>query len=271
MGRSKRWTFWNTSTGALESFRGIQTKIQQKWAGLQPEGQRNQKLGLLLSSLWCFIFGPDVYVVSLQTSCSFICCVSQMSIILHRAICPGVKTSNISTIDSAFILFIYFFCKTHLFKAFSPLNHLFVSLFSISCLSLGWQSPWATVGALISNPKVLGMMCHIGCVSTPVTFTALIIYMIYLTAPAKGRWITINGLTVRKLFIYYKVFTCIFPCRSIIKTLLIHIWPLHWSSPLCKDLLLDTIYNMCNISVLTDKQIFFDVISQRLFLNWDML
>lgn len=35
--------------------------------------------------------------------------------------------------------------------------------------------------------------------------------------------------------------------------------------------MLDTIYNMCNISVLTEKQIFFDVISQRLFLNWDML
>lgn len=100
-------------------------------------------------------------------------------------------------------------------------------------LSLGWQSPWATVAALISNPKALGMMCHIGCVSTLVTFTALIIYMIYLTAPAKGHWITINGLTVRELFIYYKVFNCIFSCRSIIKTVLIHIWPLHWSSPLC--------------------------------------
>lgn len=120
VGRSKRWTFWNTSTGALESFRVIQTKIQQKWAGLQPEGQRNQKLGLLLSSLWCFIFGPDVYVVSLQTSCSFICCVSQMSIILHRAICPGVKTSNISTIDSAFILFIYFFLQNSFVQSLFP-------------------------------------------------------------------------------------------------------------------------------------------------------
>lgn len=143
-----------------------------------------------IKSWGCFCHLCDVWTLGL----TFMWCpskppvvlyaVSQMSINLHRAICPGVKTSNISTTDSAFILFL--FCKTHLFKAFSPLEHLFVSLFSISCLSLGRQSPWATVAALISNLKALGMMCHIRCVSMPVTFIALIIYMIYLTAPAKG-------------------------------------------------------------------------------------
>lgn len=139
---------------------------------------------------------------------------------------------NIKYYDHRFSFF-FLILQNSFVQSFFPSKSSVCVFFFISYLSLGWQSPWATVAALISNAKALGMMCHIRWVSMLVTFTALIIYMIHLTAPAKGHWITINGLTGTKLFIYYKVFNCIFSCRSIIKTLLFHIWPLHWLSPLC--------------------------------------
>lgn len=182
----------------LMASEGFKWKSNTNGPNINLRGRRIKSFVPILSApLWCFNFGPDIYVVSIQTTHGFICCISQLSINVHKAICPHVKTSNNSPISSFFLFFVFFYKTHHLFKAsISLLNNLFMSLFSISCLSLGWQSPWATVAALISNLDSLRKTCHIRCVSTLVTFTALIIYMIYLTVRANSHWITADGSVV---------------------------------------------------------------------------
>lgn len=200
-------------------------KIQHKWAKLQPEGQKNQELGAgsvsssVMFQLWAWhLCGvrPNLlwfYMLCFPTEHTFTKS--------HLSSCQNIK--YFSHLQLLYLFIYLFFYKSHyLFKAsFPPLNHLFMSLFSISCLSLGWQSPWATVAALISNSDSLGTMCHIRCVSTLVTFTALIIYMIYLTVNANSHWITVDGSAIiwRGLFIW---FDCIFCCVSItVKSMLL--------------------------------------------------
>lgn len=93
----------------------------------------------------------------------------------------------------------------------SPVYVSFTARDCLCCLSCVWdcavKRPRATVAALISSPKALGMKCHIRRVSTRVTFTALIIYMTPLTPGAKGQHISVDGLAVIwRVFLFIKCF-----------------------------------------------------------------